>query len=211
MIGWVAKRHFGATSLHDLVMHGFLTKAEYDVLVEGRNLLWQIRFALHILTGRGEDRLLFDYQRTIAEQFGYHDEDEQLGVESVHEAVLPDRDGAEAASTKCCCSCSRRRSCSPTSPTEIVPINKRFQASNGFIEMTDAQGLRQRYPFALLEIFLLLEQNPELKGIRAGTIRLIREHRHLIDDTFRERSPQPEPVHGNPAAAVRASRTACAA
>jgi [protein-PII] uridylyltransferase len=32
----------------------------------------------------------------------------------------------------------------------------------------------------------VLQQHPELKGIRASTIRLIREHRHRIDDDFRE-------------------------
>jgi len=39
MIAWVANRHFGTASLEDLVKRGFLTKTEYDVLVEGRNLL----------------------------------------------------------------------------------------------------------------------------------------------------------------------------
>ena len=73
MIGWVAKRHFAASTLHDLVNHGFLSPREYDALIEGRNLLWRIRFALHRLTGRREDRLLFDYQRTLAQQFGFCD------------------------------------------------------------------------------------------------------------------------------------------
>jgi [protein-PII] uridylyltransferase len=68
---------------------------------------------------------------------------------------------------------------------EIVPLNNRFQVRNGFIEMTD-RSIFRNYPFALLEIFLLLEQNPELKGVRADTIRAIREHRHLIDDAFRK-------------------------
>jgi methionyl aminopeptidase len=39
----------------------------------GQALLWRIRFALHRLTGRREDRLLFDYQRTLADEFGYSD------------------------------------------------------------------------------------------------------------------------------------------
>jgi [protein-PII] uridylyltransferase len=34
-------------------------------------------------------------------------------------------------------------------------------------------------------VFVLMAQNPEIKGVRAATIRLIREHRTLIDQKFR--------------------------
>ena len=81
MITWVTKRHFGSDSLRELVDHGFLTESEHLALIEGRALLWRIRFALHRLTGRHEDRLLFDYQRTLAEQFGYSDHSDTLAVE----------------------------------------------------------------------------------------------------------------------------------
>ncbi len=81
MIGWVAKRHFGASTLQELVSHGFLSPREYDELIEYRNFLWQIRFALHTLTGRREDMLLFDHQRRVAQQFGYEDQDHNLAVE----------------------------------------------------------------------------------------------------------------------------------
>jgi [protein-PII] uridylyltransferase len=37
----------------------------------------------------------------------------------------------------------------------------------------------------MLELFLILAQHPALKGVRAGTIRLLRTHSHLIDDDFR--------------------------
>jgi len=50
MIAWVANRHFGTDSLDELVERGFLTQEEYQTLVEGRNHLWHIRFALHALT-----------------------------------------------------------------------------------------------------------------------------------------------------------------
>jgi [protein-PII] uridylyltransferase len=62
MIGWVAKRHFGATTMRDLVARGFLTEAEHRDLMAGQAYLGRIRFALHLLTGRREDRLLFDHQ-----------------------------------------------------------------------------------------------------------------------------------------------------
>jgi [protein-PII] uridylyltransferase len=82
VIAWVANRHFGTGPLEELVEHGFLTEEESSTLVEGRDFLWEVRFALHTLTGRGEDRLLFDYQRTLASQFGYRDDDNRLAVEA---------------------------------------------------------------------------------------------------------------------------------
>jgi [protein-PII] uridylyltransferase len=43
-----------------------------------------------------------------------------------------------------------------------------------------------REPSALLEIFLLLEQNTNLRGVNARTIALIKQHLWLIDEEFRQ-------------------------
>ena len=43
--------------------------------------MWRIRYALHLLAGRAEDRLLFDFQRQIAERFGFTDSETTLAVE----------------------------------------------------------------------------------------------------------------------------------
>ena len=68
---------------------------------------------------------------------------------------------------------------------KVVPINARFQAVNGFLEVT-RPSVFTRDPLALLELFLILQQRPKLKGVRASTIRLVRDHRYLIDDSFRD-------------------------
>ena len=62
LIAWVTKRHYGVVSLNELVEERFLTEHEYQTLVACENYLWRLRFALHQVAGRGEDRLLFDYQ-----------------------------------------------------------------------------------------------------------------------------------------------------
>ncbi len=183
MIAWVTNRHFGSGLLEDLVNHSFLTRDEYHTLVEGRNFLWEIRFALHTLTGRGEDRLLFDYQRTMAEQFGHHDQEDHLGVEAfMKQYYITVMELSRL--NEMLLQLFQEEILFPDGSGESVQINKRFQARNGYLEVADAKVF-QNYPFALLEIFLLLEQNPELKGIRADTIRAIRKHCHLIDDEFR--------------------------
>ncbi|HTU59576.1 MAG TPA: nucleotidyltransferase domain-containing protein, partial [Polyangiales bacterium] len=80
-IGWVAKRHFGAESLDELVEHGFLTRSELRKLKTAQAFLWKVRFALHVLTARREDRLLFDHQIRLAKMFGYEDATYTLAVE----------------------------------------------------------------------------------------------------------------------------------
>ena len=68
--------------------------------------------------------------------------------------------------------------------SEVRRLNRRFQVRDGQIEVVDGDVFR-RHPFALLEIFLLLQQHPELSGVRASTIRHIRRHLHLVGDEFR--------------------------
>ena len=184
MIGWVAKRHFGASTLQELVGHGFLNPREYDELIECRNFLWQLRFALHTLTGRREDNLLFDHQRRVARQFGYRDQDYNLAVEQLMQRYYRTVNALGQLS-EMLLQLFEEAILLADDPGEPQPINRRFQARRGYLEVT-RPNVFLRYPFALLEIFLLLQQYPEIKGIRASTIRLIRDHRPLIDDKFRD-------------------------
>lgn len=182
-IGWIAKRHYDADNLADLVELDFLLPSEYEQLRQGEQLLWKLRYGLHLLAGRKEDRLLFDKQRELAAMFGYQDDKNSLAIEKLmqeyyravatlralidvllqhfDEAIL--RAGEKA---------------------EITHINNRFQIRNSYIEVRNS-GIFKRFPFALMEVFVLMAQNPEIKGVRASTIRLIREHSNLVDEKFR--------------------------
>jgi len=183
VIGWVAKRHFGATTLQDLVAYGFLTQDEHHTLIESQNFLWRIRIGLHLATGRREDRLMFDHQRELAKLFGYTDDTHRLAVEkfmkTYYRTVLELNRLNEML-----LQLFEEATLNEGKRFKITAINKRFQARNGFVEVTN-NNIFKRYPFALLEIFLIMQQHPELRGVRAETIRLIRNHRYLIDDNIR--------------------------
>ncbi len=187
VIGWVAKRHFGANTLHDLVAHGFLTEDEFQSLNNAQNFLWRIRFALHTLTRRREDRLLFDHQRTLATQFGYQDQQNRLAVEQFmktyyrtvlklsrlnemlldlfEESIIFENNGKNESEAP-------------------IRINDRFQARHGKLEVTHEAVFAQQ-PSALLELFVLMARDPKLRGVRAGTIRLVHQHHYLINEDFR--------------------------
>ena len=184
MIGWVAKRHFGAERLVELVRHDFLTQEEYDALAAGQHFLWRLRFALHFHTGRREDRLLFDYQRPMAEQLGYEDSAHQQAVEHFMGDYFRNVQELNRLNDVLL-QLFREAILHADDPADPVPINKRFQKRKGFLEASH-EGVFEHQPFALLELFLLLQQHPELEGVRASTIRLIRGQLHLIDAEFRE-------------------------
>jgi [protein-PII] uridylyltransferase len=182
-IAWVAKRHFGADTLLELAAHGFLTARELAQLQAAQSWLWRVRFALHLATGRREDRLLFDHQIRLARMFGYEDASYTLAVEQFmqryyrtamfvswlnelllqhfREEILADRDAP------------------------AVPLSLRFQERDEFLEVT-GEDVFARYPPALLELFLVLQQNPRIRGVRAATIRLVTQNLWLIDEEFRQ-------------------------
>ena len=183
MIGWVAKRHFGATTLHDLVRHRFLTEDEYICLMEGQEFLWRVRLGLHIITQRREDRLLFDYQKTLAELFGYKDKGHRLAVEQFmkdYYTFITELNRLNEMLLQL----FQEEILLKDQSHKTTPLNNRFEIRHGFITIKNPSVFK-RYPFALLEVFLLMQQNPQIQGVTAETIRLIRSHRHLIDDKFR--------------------------
>lgn len=184
LIGWVAKRHFNVESLKELVGHNFLTLHEYEQLENGQNFLWKIRFALHILCRRHEERLLFDYQRELAQQFGYTDCEGKLAVECFMHDYYQTVMQLERLN-EMLLQYFQEAIIFGDADAEPKKINRRFINYKGYIAAAN-QNIFRNYPFALLEIFLLLCQDPELKGVRASTIRLIRANNYLIDDSFRK-------------------------
>ncbi|MBN1379450.1 MAG: [protein-PII] uridylyltransferase [Gammaproteobacteria bacterium] len=183
-IFWVAKRYFDAEGLEDLTRLGFLTESELKALLQGREYLWRIRFALHILTGRREDRLLFDHQRELAKMLGFQDDENNLAVEQFMQHYY--RTVTELQRLSEMLLQLLQEAIEHRDDTfKPEPINKRFMSVHGYLQVCDEQ-IFLRYPPALLEVFLIMQQHPELKGVRAQTIRLIRNHLHLIDQKFRD-------------------------
>ena len=94
-----------------LVKEGFLSEEEYTTLRRDEEFLWKVRYGLHLITDRPEERLLFDYQRKLAEMFGYQDsEDRQLGVEKFMQRYYRGRAVDPGAQRRTCCSTSTKPS-----------------------------------------------------------------------------------------------------
>jgi len=183
MIGWVAKRHFGTRILRELAGHNFISQAEYETLRECQIYLWKIRIHLHYITGKHEDRMLFDLQKQLAEAFGFEDGENNLAIEQFMQRYYRVVLELERLN-ELLLQLFRQEILYSDREEEPKVINKRFHVINGYIAASH-DNVFKKSPSALLEIFLILELHPEIRGVHAHTIRMIRENCHLIDDKFR--------------------------
>lgn len=185
VVAWVFKRQYNSATLKELIKYGFLPETEYAELIAARDVLWRIRYGLHLLTGREENRLIFDYQRELASQFGFSEEHQEYNqdVERFMQFYFKTVQGLERLNEMLLQLFNERFVCGETG-CKPIPVNDNFVAINGYLEAVD-EAVFERDPLAMLNVFLLLQQHPEFSGIRATTIRLIRKNLAVIDDDFR--------------------------
>jgi len=180
---WVAKRHFNANSLQDLVAHAFISNEEFHQIKETYSFLNKVRFALHKLKKRHEDRLLFDNQQKVAKMLGFDETDEQQAVEAFMSVYY--QNVRIVAKLNELLLQHFQEDIFHQGEDIIIKINPRFRVINHYLDVHN-ETLFQKNPTALLEIFIILEAHKQsILGIRSRTIRLIRNHLGLIDDEFR--------------------------
>ena len=181
-ITWVAKRQYGTEKFADLAEQGILTNTESAALTQCLQDLWKIRFALHILTDRDENRLLFEHQQQLAKLFGYEDGDQlaveqfmqhyyrtALRVNTINETMMQHFDEVIVQAG---------------SRLQVKPVNDRFRLVNNMLEVT-SDDVFTKSPSSLIEMFVIIGSDETIQGFRASTIRLAQRHVYLIDDEFR--------------------------
>ncbi|MDN3564779.1 [protein-PII] uridylyltransferase [Paeniroseomonas aquatica] len=83
---WLARYAFGTQRMPELVGAespggGLLTEHEARAIRRAWNFLWTVRFHLHYVAGRAEERLTFDFQPVVGARMGYTPRGRQDGVE----------------------------------------------------------------------------------------------------------------------------------
>ncbi|WP_241832110.1 [protein-PII] uridylyltransferase [Bathymodiolus thermophilus thioautotrophic gill symbiont] len=174
-VAWVAKWYFDVDLLSDLVEKEYLTQGEYDLLIEAQSFLWKVRFALHIIAQRREDRVAFQYQRKVASVLGY-EEGDSIAVEQFM------RDYYQTA-TKVARLNDILLQLFEESVLHEQHLNARFVISHGYIYMTDSKVFTKQ-PSAFIEIFLLVAKYNYVSGISADTLRQMQKDIDLIGENY---------------------------
>ncbi|MGL1957942.1 MAG: [protein-PII] uridylyltransferase [Colwellia sp.] len=175
-IAWVAKRHFKADSLEELVEHQYLYHTELFELLESQDYLWRMRFALHFVAKRSENRLLFDYQTDVAKMMGFGDEG-KVTVERMMQryfriisrvgelnTILLQRFDQELIPK--------------TKAVVVTKINQDFELVDTLINTTNDRIFMRSVK--MIEMFLIIAEQPSIKGIHSHTLRLMRNSRRRL-------------------------------
>ncbi|MGC1173062.1 [protein-PII] uridylyltransferase [Polaromonas sp.] len=195
VILWVARAAGLGKSWDDLARSGLATAFEVRQIKANEALLSLIRARLHLLSGRREDRLVFDLQTVVAESFGYttitHSDTGRV-VSRASEALMKRFYWAAKAVTQLnqilLLNIEERLNPSGQAPQ---PINERFLNKAGMVEVA-SDDLYLKHPHAILETFLVYQTTVGVKGLSARTLRALYNARGVMDAKFRS-----DPVNRN--------------
>lgn len=177
-LSWVARRHFGATSLLEMSKYGFLTDAEYRELVECQDFLWRIRFALHIELRRYDNRLTFAHQAQVAEHLGYTGEGNR-GVEMMmKEFYRTLRRVAEL--NKMLLKLFDQAIINGGETQEAEILDNDFQRRGTLIEARKP-ALFQARPETILDMFIHIANDSSIEGVSPPTLRQLRTARRRLN------------------------------
>ncbi|MCK3657456.1 bifunctional uridylyltransferase/uridylyl-removing protein [Pasteurellaceae bacterium Pebbles2] len=169
LIYWIALRHFNAMNLNDILRAGFINPEEYELLAQSQQFLFKMRFALHLILKRYDNRLLFDRQLKVAELLGYQGEG-NVGVEQMMKRFFQALQIISSLSdilTKH----YREYFLTPKSAVQnsLVLLDKHFALQNNEIILRDeSRFIRQ--PETILDLFYHLTAQPQA-DIHSATLR----------------------------------------
>lgn len=172
LMRWLGRRIAGAADFAAMVERGLLDATEHAALERSEETLWRYRFALHLIAGRPEERLLFDYQRRLAEALGFRDEHEKnLAVEQFMQGYYR----AATIAERLCVQFKER--CTelldpPDAPAHV--LDRDFVAVGPRIEVR-TPDLFLRRPRAMIDVFAVQLDHPQLRGLSSETMRLLQQ------------------------------------
>jgi [protein-PII] uridylyltransferase len=178
-IGWVAKKHFKVIDGNELVRHGYFNQQEFQELIECRANLWKIRFALHIVSGRSENRLLFDYQPEVAARIGFGD-DGKASVERMMKNFF--RTVRRISELNDMLLQRFRQDVLALKVNNDENINEHFELLDGLIAPRSQDVFKS--PEDILNFLLLVANTPAVKGLHSNCLRLLRQARRAFHSQY---------------------------
>ncbi|HYG46119.1 MAG TPA: [protein-PII] uridylyltransferase [Bordetella sp.] len=182
VILWMARAAGFGRNWREVAQAGLLTPSEARDLRRAEQAFKRLRIELHLLTGRREDRVLFDLQPGLAEIYGI----QATATRRSSELLMQRYYWAARLVTQLNAILvpSIEERLYPRPDIDARDIDDELRNLRGRLDIVRDDGF-ERNPTLLLRAFLVMQQHPELTGMSPRTLRAIWHSRHRIDAQFR--------------------------
>lgn len=166
---WMSLRVLGAKGLEPLIALGQLGADEFATIERERRALSTLRFGLHLVAGRREERLRFDHQKTLASRLGYLDATGSLAVEQMMQGFYRSAGLVLRVNERLLQRFEEQLEGEGTPE----PLGDDFHSRRGYLHATCAQ-----WPRDIDDVFALFATwaaHPQLRGLHSLTARALAE------------------------------------
>lgn len=176
---WIANFHFKARTAEDMLKLNFLSREEYDELIECRDGLFQVRYALHVVNRREDNRLLLDHQPTVAKLLGYTGNGNTPVENMMRDLFRILRRVRELNSMTL--QLEVLRITGHLGDDEIQFLGNGFMRRGPLIDIVD-ETLFENDKQKMLEIFICMSKHPNIVGLHVNCLRRLREARRTLSN-----------------------------
>ena len=186
VIMWMARASGFGTNWLEVAQAGLLTSTEARDLKRAEQAFKRVRIELHLLANRREDRLLFDLQHGLAQAYGINASATRRASELLMQRYYWAARLVTQLNTLLVQNLDERLF--PLPDTAVQVIDAQYVARRNRLDIQD-ELLFEKNPSELLNVFLVLQQHPELTELSGRALRAVWHARDRIDAAFR-RNPE---------------------
>ncbi len=179
---WLARASGYGTRWAELARNGLITAEEAGLIRRSERRIKEIRAWLHLVTGRREDRLVFDVQQAVAERAGYHATSARRASEVLMQRYYWSAKAVTQMNTIVLQNIELRLFHPADEPA--LPLDETFVTRSELLDLRVPDAL-DGDPNGILRAFLLMAQHQELRGMSAPLMRALWHARVRIDPRYR--------------------------
>ncbi|HQR20168.1 MAG TPA: [protein-PII] uridylyltransferase [Burkholderiaceae bacterium] len=179
---WIGRATGYGRTWAELARNGLITAEEAGLIRRSERRIRQIRAWLHLVTGRREDRLVFDVQHAVAERAGFHATSARRSSEVMMQRYYWSAKAVTQMNTIVLQNIELRLLHTAEEPA--VPLDETFVTRSELLDLRAPDALDSD-PNAIVRAFLLMAQHQELRGMSAPLMRALWHARVRIDARYR--------------------------
>ncbi len=172
---WMARRVLGVYGTEELIALGQLGVDEHATLERERRTLSRLRFGLHLVAGKADERLRFDYQKTLAARLHHVEEADIALVEKMMQEFYRSASVVQRISERML----QRFEEQIEGEGELIPLDADFGTQRGYLVARDdvwPGGDITR----VFDLFAMWADHQALRGLHSQTARALAESLHAL-------------------------------